>query len=126
MSRGVSAQTGLLDAVDNHRSAREKRIVRPRAVIRGEIVERINVEKSNLAQQPLNDLARVEHSQATPVVRLVDEISADVEVVIDRRGRAIVVSRKDRGIEIGYVPDPGSRGCLNVLSSPSSLTRKKR
>ena len=56
----------------------------------------------------LRDLARVEHAQAAAIVRLVDEVSTDIEVVIDRRGRAVVAAREHRRVEVRHVPDPRS------------------
>ena len=50
----------------------------------------------------------VEHAQSAAVVRLVDEIPADIEVVIDRRRRAVVVGREHGSVEIRHVPDPRS------------------
>ena len=43
----------------------------------------IDVEEPDLAQDALSNLARVEQAQTAAVVRLVDKMPANVEVVVD-------------------------------------------
>ena len=69
----------------------------------------IDVEEPDLAQDSSGDIARVEYAQAAAIVRLVDEISTDIEVVVDRLGGAVVQAGEHGCVEIRHVPDPRSR-----------------
>src|SRR5918994_2651416 len=102
----------LLDAIHHYRSAGKKRIRRPGAVVGRCVVPRKEIKEPNLAQYSLSDLACVEHPQTTAVVRFVYEMPANIEVVIDRRSRAVIDACDDRRVQVRHIPDPCARRML--------------
>ncbi len=103
-------EQAFADAGGDDAAAAGKAVVVPGAVERGAVARRIGVEVGDFGQLRVGQVVDAQDAHAGFVVGLVDVLAVHVEVVVDHRQAAVVVSHQHRRVEVGDVPHVGPRG----------------
>ena len=96
------------DCIDTDDATREERVGVPRAIELSRIACGVDIERSDFTQICCGEVLDLENAQACLIVRLIDEVSDDVHVVVDGGKRRFVRSHDHWEVEIHEVPHIGS------------------